>query len=458
MLTMGSLFAGIGGFDLGFERAGFKTVWQVEINEYCRKVLARHFPDAERYADIRECGVHNLKPVDVICGGFPCQDISNAGLRAGIDGERSGLWREMHRIISELRPRYVVVENVAALLGRGISRVLGDLSEIGYDAEWQVISAADVGAPHLRERIWIMAYAGSEGRREDTGSSYADEGKHARRPTLQTHELAGDGQGCRARDVADADRGRCSEPQRWEVEQSRGAEIVGGSETMAYAGSARLPERVMLPRVSGEAQCGDEREAAFVGSEVGHAARELQHGSRIWTEQAGRRELTDAGWWIAEPNVGRVAHGVPAELDFIGRVMNGESDYTKADPETRFRVWQIVFEMWRNREVAKTSPDIYRRALHHLVPDLPQERAHSGWLLGSRIEEDEALCDLWQRVCAQPLEEAQDMLPELLERIGKKKRPEALGSRIDRLRALGNSVVPQIPELIARRLKEVLCP
>ncbi len=136
-----------GGFDLGFERAGFETVWQVEIDDFCRKVLAKNFPKAERYGDIRECGSHNLKQVDVICGGFPCQDISNAGLRAGIDGERSGLWSEMHRIIRELRPRYVLVENVAALLGRGMGRVLGDLAAIAYDAEWEIVSAADVGAP-----------------------------------------------------------------------------------------------------------------------------------------------------------------------------------------------------------------------------------------------------------------------------------------------------------------------
>lgn len=165
--TMGSLFAGIGGFDLGFERAGFKTVWQVEIDPYCRKVLERHFPHAERFNDVRECGAHNLKSVDVICGGFPCQDISNAGKRTGIDGERSGLWSEYARIVRELRPRFVVVENVAALLGRGLGRVLGDLAEIGYDAEWQSIPAASVGAPHIRERIWILAYPGQElGRNE----------------------------------------------------------------------------------------------------------------------------------------------------------------------------------------------------------------------------------------------------------------------------------------------------
>jgi DNA (cytosine-5)-methyltransferase 1 len=162
-VTLGSLFAGIGGFDLGFERAGFETVWQVEIDEYCRRVLERHFPRAERFADIRDCGAHNLKPVDVICGGFPCQDISDAGKRAGIDAERSGLWSEMRRIIGELRPPFAVVENVSALLGRGMERVLGDLAALGYDAEWDCFRASEFGAPHDRERVFICAYSNRNG-------------------------------------------------------------------------------------------------------------------------------------------------------------------------------------------------------------------------------------------------------------------------------------------------------
>jgi DNA (cytosine-5)-methyltransferase 1 len=161
-LTHGSLFAGIGGFDLGFERAGIKTVWQVEIDSKARLVLARHFPHAERFDDVRAVGARNLKRVDVVCGGFPCQDISNAGYRAGIGGERSGLWSEMFRVIGELRPRIVCVENVAALLVRGIGRVLGDLAEIGYDAEWDTFRASDFGAPHPRERIFIIAYPHSD--------------------------------------------------------------------------------------------------------------------------------------------------------------------------------------------------------------------------------------------------------------------------------------------------------
>lgn len=156
-MTVGSLFAGIGGFDLGFERAGFDIKWQVEIDPFCRAVLAKHWPHVRRYEDVRTVGAE-LERVDVICGGFPCQDISESGRRLGIDGPRSSLWRQMLRIIGVLRPRFVVVENVSALLFRGLGRVLGDLSDIGYDAEWTTLSACRFGAPHTRERVFVVAY------------------------------------------------------------------------------------------------------------------------------------------------------------------------------------------------------------------------------------------------------------------------------------------------------------
>jgi DNA (cytosine-5)-methyltransferase 1 len=162
-LTFGSLFAGIGGFDLGFERAGMACKWQVEINDYATKVLEKHWPNVHRERDIQECGSHNLQRVDVICGGFPCQDISYAGRGAGLDGERSGLFFEALRVVRELQPRAVVLENVAGLLTRGLDRVLGSLAEVGFDAEWHCIPAAAVGAPQLRERVFVVAYAGRFG-------------------------------------------------------------------------------------------------------------------------------------------------------------------------------------------------------------------------------------------------------------------------------------------------------
>lgn len=153
-----SLFAGIGGFDLGLERAGWTCVGQVEIDPFCQRVLAKHWPNVKRMGDIREVQGNEFGELDAIVGGSPCQNISNAGDRCGITGEQSGLWTEYLRLIRTVRPRYVVVENVAALLVRGIDTVLGDLASIGYDAEWQVLSASSFGAPHLRERVFIIAY------------------------------------------------------------------------------------------------------------------------------------------------------------------------------------------------------------------------------------------------------------------------------------------------------------
>jgi DNA (cytosine-5)-methyltransferase 1 len=148
--------------------------WQVEIDPFCRRVLEKHWPDVRRFEDVREVGQHNLEAVDLICGGFPCQDLSIAGRRAGLEGERSGLWFEFARIIRQIRPRWVVVENVPGLLsidnGQGFGTVLRDLAESGYDAEWRIISACEFGAPHTRERLFIVAYPTSSRQQGDKRS------------------------------------------------------------------------------------------------------------------------------------------------------------------------------------------------------------------------------------------------------------------------------------------------
>jgi DNA (cytosine-5)-methyltransferase 1 len=169
MLRVLDLFSGIGGFSLGLERTGgFRTVAFCEIEPFPRRVLAKHWPEVPIYYDVRELTAERLAAdgiaVDVICGGFPCQDISASGKGAGLDGERSGLWGEIVRLAGDIRPKLVLVENVYALTFRGLGRVLGDLAGLGMDAEWYRIPAAAVGAPHRRDRVWVVAYADDFGR------------------------------------------------------------------------------------------------------------------------------------------------------------------------------------------------------------------------------------------------------------------------------------------------------
>ena len=176
MITIGSLFSGIGGFELGLERAipNSTTIWQVEQKKYCHTILSKHWPDAKIYDDVRDITKDNVSPVDILCGGFPCQDISIAGKQGGIHAEKSGLWWEMLRIISELRPRVAVLENVPNIIRLGGLDVLGSLASIGYNAEWTIISARMFGAPHLRKRWFCVCYPADTDTDCESGQSVND--------------------------------------------------------------------------------------------------------------------------------------------------------------------------------------------------------------------------------------------------------------------------------------------
>lgn len=174
-LRLLDLFSGIGGFSLGLERSGaFETVAFCEIEPFPRRVLAKHWPHVHQYDDVRTLTADRLAAdgieVDAICGGFPCQDVSLAGRRAGINGARSGLWAEFRRLIGELRPRFIIVENTPGLLSKGMATVLGDLAALRYDAEWHCIPASAVGACHRRDRVWIVAYPSCERFEADNGA------------------------------------------------------------------------------------------------------------------------------------------------------------------------------------------------------------------------------------------------------------------------------------------------
>jgi len=253
-LTVGSLFSGIGGFDLGLERAGMKVIWQSEIDQFACKVLKKHWPSVPNLGDITKIDWTKIERPDIVCGGYPCQPFSVAGRRGGENDPRH-LWPAMHNAICQLRPKYAIMENVRGHLSLGFGRVLGDLAEIGYDTEWQVIPAAAVGAPHKRDRVFIVAYPNNTGSRT---------------------------------------------PKR-RIDDNGSAQIKKGS-NIAQSESGRHGANV----------------ADTDGEQLGQRGRtkDIRSKNRVWSDN-GRRETTDGfrQWWEVEPDVGRVANGIPDRVD-----------------------------------------------------------------------------------------------------------------------------------------------
>jgi DNA (cytosine-5)-methyltransferase 1 len=334
-VTFGELFAGIGGFSLGLERAGMTCKWQVEIDPYARAVLNKHWPDVRRHDDVRtfpptHTHTHTQDfSVDLICGGFPCQDISVAGKGAGLAGARSGLWHEFARIIGELRPRYVIVENVAALLTRGMGTVLGDLSSLGYDAEWHVIPASAVGAPHRRERVWIVGVRGWLGSQADASrsDSYGIRSHQPEVNVIRDAELR-DKQDCLARSVCDHvsnanDEGQPDVPV--DDESRRGVpefavSYVADAQNDGRAGGARLRsdrERALSAEqgIVGREACGRGKSCRRSADATDAHRSGRQQQRRPESVRAQQPAAQCGGWWESEPDVGRVAHGVPSRVD-----------------------------------------------------------------------------------------------------------------------------------------------
>jgi DNA (cytosine-5)-methyltransferase 1 len=166
MLTVGSLFAGIGGFDLGLERAGMTIKWQIEKDDFCNKVLKKHWPNVKKYRDIKEVSIDELEPVDVVCGGFPCQPFSQAGKRRGTKDDRY-LWPEMLRIIRGIRPDWVIGENVAGIVNMELDKILSDLENEKYTCQTFIIPACAVNAPHRRDRVWVVAHTINSSNKND---------------------------------------------------------------------------------------------------------------------------------------------------------------------------------------------------------------------------------------------------------------------------------------------------
>ena len=288
------LFSGIGGFALGLEAAGFETAAFCEIDPYAQKVLKKNWPGVPIYDDVRRITADRLVSdgigVDVITGGFPCQDISTAGRQAGIDGERSGLWSECSRLLGEIRPRYAIFENVTNLLagqrGDWFKRVLWDISSVGYDAEWHCIPASAIGAYHHRDRVWIVAYPS-----ECKWQSGAEKQRVLR--ALQENGAIDDNFG-----------GRGETHPKLSANTNSGG-VRQKQESRAECKGATLPE------LNGEAQplADSSCEGLQGGQEAGNNGKDRQEPRHQLITGLGG---VQGGIWEAEPNVGRVANGVPA--------------------------------------------------------------------------------------------------------------------------------------------------
>jgi len=305
-------FSGIGGFTIGLEAAGMQTIAFCEIEDFPRKVLAKHWPDVPIARDIRKLSYNRktkeliydgeviyVGSIDVVCGGFPCQDLSVAGKQEGIAAERSGLWSELCRIISEIRPKYAIVENVTALIsgdsGRWFGRVLGDLAEIGYDCEWHCISASELGAHHHRDRIWIICHPQHSGQlaTEIGESDQARNGSHQ-----EGTKPAGESQGSSdTKNMANTNC-ECEPISINESEHKRSEEIAPERTESSGSGSSRCD----VANTIGDGLQG-------LGEERGIEGSIRLCGRKGWNEI---KAISKAGsGWDVEPELGRVANGIP---------------------------------------------------------------------------------------------------------------------------------------------------
>ncbi len=305
-----ALFAGAGGGILGGKLLGWRTVCAVEIEDYCRQVLAQRQNDGILHPfpvwdDVRTFdGSPWAGRVDIITGGFPCQDISAAGEGAGIDGKRSGLWREMARIIREVGPRHVLVENSPILTSRGLGTVLGDLAAIGYNAEWGVLGAHHAGAPHKRDRIWILAHYHRAGFKKLNPATQPDPSRLDCRPAAA---------------LADTDVQRFQKPNPGELEQPRKAGPERPSENMANATNDRKTTKPNGRQSIAPVSDTNGMHAQGIFSQIPNQKERQISGER------SIRSLRDGfAWWNFEPKMDRVAYGVAARVDRLKAIGNGQ--------------------------------------------------------------------------------------------------------------------------------------
>ena len=466
-VTVGSLFAGIGGLDLGLERAGMTVLWQVEIDDYCTKVLEKHWPNVARFRDVRECGRHNLAPVDVICGGFPCQPVSYAGRRRGAQDNR-WLWPEMLRIVAELKPSWVLAENVPGLISMGLlDGLCADLEGKGYETGTLVFPACALGAPHIRQRVFILAHINIS-----NGSAELRQQQETRGALID--------RGC-VPDVPHANG--CQQRRRQQQErESQGRD----TDTTGDGAQTHVADTTGIRRE------GNGRFPSW------------QH---MGQEEAGSYTAA-SNWWTVEPDVGRTLDGFSAWLDkhrdltdqahksIMAHVLTHEEVHDANATKTRAReVLRILRDsitaeiiQWQTRGYGGVSS---QEVLFTYLCKLEEGWSDEAWLQleGAQAPEDgmrslrrrnqsdgaSSRSEHYQQRTAEHSDALQEV-SRLLARYSKKawvdySRQNAVAAlnfwqpgwedgvargangiphRVDRLRALGNAVVPQVAEWIGR--------
>ena len=436
------LFSGIGGFAYGAYMAGFKAEnhFYSEIDKYCIELYKKRFPDSIYLGDIKKIDCEKLKkeyPGDwVITGGFPCQDISIAGKGVGLNGKRSGLWFEMFRIIRELRPKFVIAENVSAITFRGLDRVLSCLAEIGYDAEWQDIRASDMGAPHRRERIWIVAYADtcSKPRFTESKQQYA-----------RTKEFNGScDNGMEAgHELANAKSTKCEQPRNT---RTGGHGLTNGSKILNTNGI-------------------DDK-----------SINKVQKGKASLSYRSGGSD-----WWSVEPAVGRAFDGIPMWMD--RHIEKGVS------LEEKERAIKLLPELWGNIDTETVQRTIrgfdrFQKAevLFSLLREYEENPDQTRILTQSEKAFEEFVRGVWIRKELNGASyrsghnkqqtgkhsDAMQTLPQFLAHDGKEnweisswedgipRVKTGLRDLVNRLKCLGNSIVPQIAKILFQLCKENL--
>ncbi len=427
-MRFGSLFSGIGGFDLGLERAGMECAWQVEIDEYCLKVLAKHWPSVSRYTDVRECGRDNLEPVDLICGGFPCQPYSVAGKRRGAADDRN-LWPEFLRIVRELRPAWIVGENVPGIVPMYLDTVLSDLEGEAYTCWTFNIPACAFDAPHRRERIFVVGY--TESYLRGTSGDY------------------------------------------------RSKSSAGGDTLLAYANQeceSGLPKRetakITRSGIGGEDVCYATVEGLqdWINEEMGRSAE----GEKILQSQR-------SDWWTVESGMGGTPNGFPRWMvRHIGRGMSYEES-TRAT-ETLQSLWNYDVSQTLWRVIGGFDRVQQAEILFAIMREYQGNTDEARLLLESKEALESKVRSLWeqQKITGsshrsghnkQRSGEHTDTMQTLSQLLsfdgqtdwqvsgwedGIPRVTSGIENRVDRLRSLGNAVVPQVIEFIGRRIVEGL--